>query len=71
MKVLLTVPAIRCEGCVATVQDALKGLPGLERVTVTLSNKRLEAEGSFSTELLLETLERVGFHAEIKGTSLR
>ena len=71
MKVLLNVPAIRCEGCVATVQDALKGLPGLERITVPLSNKSLEAEGSFSTELLLETLERVGFHAEIKGTSLR
>ena len=71
MKVLLAIPTIRCEGCVATVQDALKGLPGLERVTVTLSNKSLEEKGRISTELLLETLERVGFHAEIKGTSLR
>ncbi|RMF38191.1 MAG: cadmium-translocating P-type ATPase [Alphaproteobacteria bacterium] len=43
-RVELLLPSIRCAGCIAGVEKALAGQPGILKARVNLTNKRLSAE---------------------------
>ena len=59
----LLMPGVKCAGCIAGVERALRDQPGVRSARVNLTNKRLRAEidpGAISTEALVELLNRKG-----------
>ena len=62
----LLVSGMHCAGCAATVQQALKALPGVERVSVSLEGNSAQIEysgGSLSVEDAIEAVAAKGFGA--------
>jgi hypothetical protein len=62
----LVVEGMTCSHCVRTVSEALKGVPGVSTVNVTLATGRARVTGeSLSRESLKKAVEQVGYR--IKG----
>jgi Cu2+-exporting ATPase len=65
----LSVPGVRCAGCIRTVEAGLARLPGVEQARVNLSTKRATVtwRGSRPPELL-PALEALGFPGHLSET---
>ncbi len=67
----LSVPGIHCGGCIARIESALAGLPGVERARVNLSTRRVtirwRAEGA--PPPFFETLRDLGYEAHLHEAS--
>ena len=65
--VRLRIEGMGCDGCVAAVDEALRKVPGVRRVTVDLAAGRAEVEvqAPANTEPLLSAAERAGYDAAI------
>lgn len=65
--VRLRIEGMGCDGCVAAVDEALRKVPGVRRVTVDLAAGRAEVEVQppAYTEPLLAAVERAGYDATI------
>lgn len=63
----LRIQGMSCEHCVQRVEEALKGLPGVAQVRVSLeeglATVELSSEG-ISTGQLVEAVEQAGYQAE-------
>lgn len=66
---LLSVPDMNCGHCKASVTEALSALPGTKTITVDLTLRQVEVEGSPSPESLLAALNEIGFPAHIIATN--
>ena len=62
----LIIRGMRCAGCVATVEDRLKKVPGAANVRVSLDAARayLDAPADLADEVLLQAVRSGGFEAE-------
>ena len=61
------IPNIRCEGCVATIREALRKLPGISQVKADVSTKqvRIECDDTRVSEWpIREMLAAIGFPPE-------
>ena len=65
--VRLRIEGMGCDGCVAAVDEALRKVPGVRRVTVDLAAGRaeVEVEAPADTAPLLAAVERAGYDAAI------
>lgn len=67
--VILNIAGMSCGSCVGKIENAFKGLKGVEKVSVDLANKK--AKVKFNTEdipsnqELINTVKNVGFTASI------
>ena len=62
--VVLSVPGIRCAGCIRKIEDTLTALPGVSAARVNLTQKRVTVTTRLARELLIEALGKAGFKAE-------
>jgi Cu2+-exporting ATPase len=62
----LAVPGVRCGGCIAKVERAVRGVPGVQFARVNFTTKRLSVEwsdGKAAPGQVLSALEAAGFEA--------
>lgn len=65
---LLSVPDMNCGHCKASVTKALTALPGTKAITVDLTLRQVEVDGTAPTESMLAALDEIGFPARIIAT---
>ena len=65
MTITLTLSGLHCGNCVKSVEKALNEVPGVEKVTVTLSPQQAIVEGEVEAQTLIDTIDEIGFEAAI------
>ena len=61
----LSTPDAHCAACIRSIERELGRLPGVEQVRVNLSNKRVAVKWQGDVPPLAETLNRLGYRAEL------
>ncbi len=59
----LVIPAMKCGGCVATVETTLTALNDVDSVAVDLESKQVTIEGNVAIELAISAVTDAGFPA--------
>lgn len=62
--ITLTIPKIRCRGCVASVEKAIHSVDASAQITVDLEARRVEVTTSADRQTLLTALVAAGYPAE-------
>ncbi|EJP29656.1 heavy metal-associated domain protein [Haemophilus sputorum HK 2154] len=65
MTITLTLSGLHCGNCVKSVEKALNEVPGVEKVTVTLSPQQAIVEGEVEAQTLIDAIDEIGFEAAI------
>ena len=64
----LSVSGMSCAGCVASVEDALRAVPGVQRASVNFAEHTALVEGDVPVEALLRAVAAAGYQAaELRG----
>ena len=63
----LRVEGMSCNNCKAHVEKALKSVPGVENVEVSLQEGRASVKGNAPVEKLIEAVQEEGYGASISG----
>lgn len=63
MRYVLSIEGMSCEHCVKHATNALKEIPGVTKVVVTLSSKsaEVEAEAEIGAALFKDAIDEAGF----------
>ena len=56
-----SVPAIHCDGCAGTIEEALEPVEGIEAATVDLGAKTVRVRGSADDTLVRKVLTAAGY----------
>lgn len=65
---LLSIPDMNCGHCKASVTEALTAVLGTKTITVDLTTRQVEVEGTPNAESMLAALNKIGFPAHIIAT---
>lgn len=65
MTITLTLSGLHCGNCVKSVERALHEVPGVEKVSVTLSPQQAIVEGEVEAQTLIDAIDEIGFEATI------
>ena len=65
MTITLTLSGLHCGNCVKIVEKALHEVPGVEKVSVTLSPQQAIVEGEVEAQTLIDAIDEIGFEAAI------
>lgn len=65
MTITLTLSGLHCGNCVKSVEKALNEVPGVEKVSVTLSPQQAIVEGEVEAQTLIDAIDEIGFEAAI------
>lgn len=60
----IKVPDMMCSGCVATINDALAKLPGVEAVSADLEARTVTVTGTAARETVVEAIQKAGYKPE-------
>lgn len=63
------VTGMTCAACQAHVEKAVRGVPGADRVTVSLLTHSMTMEGAASPESVISAVQNAGYDAELKKES--
>ncbi|MBI5612212.1 MAG: copper-translocating P-type ATPase [Gammaproteobacteria bacterium] len=64
----LSISGMSCAGCVATVENALTGVPGVEEASVNFAEHTATVRGAVATAALIAAVEQAGYGAaELRG----
>ena len=64
----LSISGMSCAGCVATVENALKNVPGVQEANVNFAEHTATVQGSVAPTALVEAVKQVGYGAaELRG----
>lgn len=63
MSQTITVEGMSCEGCEQTVEDALKGVSGVESATADREAETATVEGEADVQALVEAVDDAGYDA--------
>ncbi len=64
----LSVSGMSCAGCVASVEDALRAVPGVQQATVNFAEHTALVEGDVAVESLIRAVAAAGYEAaELRG----
>lgn len=63
------VTGMTCAACQAHVEKAVSGVPGVDRVTVSLLTHSMTVEGAASQESVISAVQNAGYDAELKKES--
>lgn len=61
----LKLDGLHCGNCVKSVEKALKDLPSVADVKIDLATQMAEINSQESVQTLIETIENIGFDAEL------
>ncbi|BCX89152.1 P-type Cu+ transporter [Methylomarinovum tepidoasis] len=61
----LSIIGMRCAGCVKTVENAIRSVPGVKDVTVNFADHSAEVIGEVDPEALRAALQEVGYDAAV------
>ncbi len=61
------ITGMSCSACSARVEKAVKGLDGVTACSVNLLANSMTVEGEVSSEIVIETVEKAGYGASLKG----
>ena len=64
----LSIPGMKCNGCVSAVEKALNSEAGVNQVSVDLESKRAEVESDAPVAVLVAAIKTAGFDAEALNT---
>ncbi|MFD2608220.1 heavy-metal-associated domain-containing protein [Deinococcus taklimakanensis] len=67
MKTELNITGMSCGHCVSAVEKALKAVPGVQGVQVTLQPGKAVVEGNASAQDMIAAVKEEGYAAEIAG----
>ena len=59
----LSIEGMMCAGCVSAVEDALRAVPGVEGVTVSLDDKSAMVKGEVQIDALIQAVKQAGYTA--------
>lgn len=63
----LTVTGMTCEHCEKSVEKALAGLPGVDRVVkVSRAEQEIVVEGDAEVEAIISAIEEEGYEASVR-----
>ena len=62
--IALTIPKIRCGGCVASVEKAIRAVDASAQVVADIEARRVEVTTSADRQTLLTALDAAGYPAE-------
>ena len=65
MTITLTLSGLHCGNCIKSVEKALHEVPGVEKVSVTLSPQQAIVEGEVEAQTLIDAIDEIGFEAAI------
>ena len=66
----LSVSGMSCAGCVATVEDALRAVPGVAEATVNFAEHTAQVRGSVDADSLVKAVRKAGYDAaELRGVA--
>ena len=65
MTITLTLAGLHFGNCVKSVEKALHEVPGVEKVSVTLSPQQAIVEGEVEAQTLIDAIDEIGFEAAI------
>lgn len=60
----LSIQGMKCAGCAAKVEQALRGVPGVAGVSVDLEHATAEVEGGGEAHNLVSAVQTAGFRAQ-------
>ena len=60
----LSIPGMKCNGCVNAVEQALNNEAGVNQVSVDLESNRAEVESDSPVAVLVAAIKTAGFDAE-------
>ena len=60
-----SIGGMSCAGCVASVENALKNVEGVESSSVNFAEHTAEVEGNFSSEVLVQAVVDAGYEAAL------
>lgn len=60
----ISIPAMKCGGCVSTVESTLTALTNVEQVHVDLESKQATIDGDVDINTLITAVSEAGFPAE-------
>jgi Cu+-exporting ATPase len=63
--ITLDIQGARCAGCVKSIEDALRAVPGVTRADMSLADHAAHVEGSADVHRLIEAIEAAGYTANI------
>ena len=66
-KIELNITGMGCGHCVSAVEKALKAVPGVQGVQVTLQPGKAVVEGNASAQDMIAAVKEEGYAAEIAG----
>lgn len=56
-----SVPAVHCEGCVGTIEEALEPVEGIDAASVDLASKTVRIRGSAEDRVVRKVLTAAGY----------
>ncbi len=59
----LSIPEIKCNGCVAAIKSALDKAPGIHKAVINLDTKSALVEADVTQARLLKVIKNAGFEA--------
>jgi len=59
----LAIEGMRCAGCVASVENALRGVPGVAEVNVNFAGRTADVHGNAEARTLISAVEKAGYRA--------
>ncbi len=66
----LSVSGMSCAGCVGTVEDALRAVPGVTTASVNFAEHTAQVAGSMSADALVAAVRKAGYDAaELRGVA--
>lgn len=65
----LIITGMTCEGCVAAVAEALRGVPGAEKVRVMRAENLAVVEGKVTAKALMEAVKSAGYGASLPAAT--
>jgi len=65
--VRLKIEGMSCNNCVRHVSEALRAVPGVERVEVSLAQGQAVVEGEAPLERLIEAVQEEGYTASVEA----
>ncbi len=60
----LQLPDIRCASCIATIENGLKNIPGIQRAGVNFAEKSITIEGILTAAQLIKHIQNLGYQAQ-------
>jgi copper chaperone len=65
MAITLSVIGMTCGHCAGSVTKALRAVPGVEKVSVSLDTGRAHVDGNASPGALIRAIEEEGYKAQV------